>query len=192
MFWKKPMALAQMEAQGRRLQDGFNALSHEAGLGERLSCVGRPSWSLLKFRDEAGAEDLVARSLFSQEAAKRGVLILLTHNMTAAHDDAATEYTLQSYAAIFQTLSGWLNESDPSRFLEGEIIVPSFACDRMIPCHHMSTHVVIPACETCCQARRIMRKSNLLFRADASAQIGSGHVMRCSLWRRRGAIRANR
>ena len=119
-------ALARMESGGRRLQDGFNALADEAGLHPHLECVGFPTWSLLKFRDAAGADSLLTRSLFAQEAVKRGLLLLVTHNLTAAHDELSTEQTLEAYAAILKTLAGWLSDADPSRFLEGPMIQPVF------------------------------------------------------------------
>jgi glutamate-1-semialdehyde 2,1-aminomutase/spore coat polysaccharide biosynthesis protein SpsF len=119
-------ALARMAAHGRRLQDGFNTLARAAGLYPRLECVGRPAWSLLKFRDAAGKDSLMERSLFQQEAVKRGVLLLVTHNLTAAHDDEAVERTLEAYAAVLKTLTGWLSDPDPARFLEGPAIQPVF------------------------------------------------------------------
>ncbi len=119
-------ALSRMAANGRRLQDGFNALAKLAGLSERLECVGRPTWSLLKFRDSSGKESLLERSLFQQEAVKRGILLLVTHNMTAAHDALSTQQTLEVYAGVFKTLEAWLSDSDPSRFLEGPMIQPLF------------------------------------------------------------------
>jgi glutamate-1-semialdehyde 2,1-aminomutase/spore coat polysaccharide biosynthesis protein SpsF len=119
-------ALAAMEADGRRLQDGFNALAKQSGLFPRLECVGRPTWSLLKFRDAQGQDSLLERSLFVQEAVKRGILLLVTHNMTAAHDAPIIEQTLEAYAAVFKTLADWLSDSQPARFLEGEMIQPVF------------------------------------------------------------------
>jgi len=119
-------ALDRMETQGRRLQDGFNALAREAGLSDRFACVGHPRWSLLRYRTSEGADGLLERSLFGQEAAKRGVLILATHNMTAAHDALTTEQTLTAYADVFKTLAGWLSDPRPARFLEGEMIQPVF------------------------------------------------------------------
>lgn len=119
-------ALTRMETQGRRLQDGFNALSREAGLSERFVCAGHPRWSVLRYRTADGADGLLERSLFGQEAVKRGILILATHNMTAAHDDLTTEQTLTAYAGIFKTLSGWLSDPDPARFLEGRPVQPVF------------------------------------------------------------------
>jgi glutamate-1-semialdehyde 2,1-aminomutase/spore coat polysaccharide biosynthesis protein SpsF len=119
-------ALQRIEAQGRRIQDGFNALAQEAGLYPRFECVGRPQWSLMKFRNAEGQDSLLERSLFQQEAIKRGILHLVTHNMTAAHDDAAVDQTLTAYAAVFKTLALWLADSQPTRFLEGPMIQPVF------------------------------------------------------------------
>ena len=119
-------ALARMEALGRVLQDGFNLLAREAGLESRLKCIGYPFWSLIRFLDAEGKDSLLVRSLFSQECVKRGVLSLVTHNMTAAHDGLAVEKTLQVYAAVFKTLAGWLSDAKPELFLEGDIIQPVF------------------------------------------------------------------
>lgn len=119
-------ALASMEAQGRRVQDGFNTLAREAGLGDRFQCIGEPAWSLLKFRDAAGKDSLLERSLFQQEVVRRGILILATHNMTAAHDPKAVEKTLETYASVFKTLAQWLAEPRPAEFLQGPMIEPVF------------------------------------------------------------------
>jgi glutamate-1-semialdehyde aminotransferase len=118
--------LTRMEANGRWLQEGFNALAQEAGLAERFQCIGHPSWSLLKFRDANGVDSFLERSLFQQETVKRGILLMVTHNLTAAHDSEAIERTLETYAAVFKTLANWLSESHPERFLEGPIIQPVF------------------------------------------------------------------
>jgi glutamate-1-semialdehyde 2,1-aminomutase/spore coat polysaccharide biosynthesis protein SpsF len=119
-------ALTRMEANGRWLQEGFNALAREAGLAERFQCIGQPVWSLLKFRDATGADSFLERSLFQQETVKRGILLMVTHNLSAAHDIEAIERTLEVYAAVFKTLASWLSEPNPERFLEGPVIQPVF------------------------------------------------------------------
>ena len=119
-------ALVRMEANGRVLQDGFSALSKFAGLSERVKCIGHTTWSLMKFLDSNGQDSLAVRSLFSQETAKRGVLALATHNMTAAHDDLAIRHTLRTYASVFKTLAEWVHDPKPERFLEGPLIQPVF------------------------------------------------------------------
>jgi glutamate-1-semialdehyde aminotransferase/spore coat polysaccharide biosynthesis protein SpsF (cytidylyltransferase family) len=119
-------ALAQIEANGKQLQDGFNVLAKLSGLSGRLECAGYPWWSLLKFRDEQGGDSLLLRSLFQQEAVKRGILLLVTHNMTTAHDAKAIEQTLEAYAAVLKTLATWLSDREPARHLQGPMIQPVF------------------------------------------------------------------
>jgi glutamate-1-semialdehyde 2,1-aminomutase/spore coat polysaccharide biosynthesis protein SpsF len=119
-------ALARMEANGRTLQDGLNTMAKMAGLGARIKAVGRPQWSLLKFTEENGAESALVKNLFQQEAIKRGVLLLVTHNITAAHDGPAIHQTLETYAEVIKTLAGWLQDSEPARFLEGTMSQPVF------------------------------------------------------------------
>src|SRR5271165_3312717 len=119
-------ALARMEANGRVLQEGLNALSKEAGSQDRIQCIGYPIWSLIKFLGAGGRDSFLVRSLFTQECVKRGVLLLATHNMTAAHDPLAIEQTLRVYAEVCKTVSPWLNEAHPEDHLEGEMIQPVF------------------------------------------------------------------
>jgi glutamate-1-semialdehyde aminotransferase/spore coat polysaccharide biosynthesis protein SpsF (cytidylyltransferase family)/predicted dehydrogenase len=119
-------ALARMDANGRLLQEGLNALAKEARLQDRVKCIGYPSWSLIKFLDTDGKDSFLVRSLFTQECVKRGVLLLTTHNMTAAHDPLAIEQTLRVYAEVCKTVSKWLSEAHPEEHLEGEMIQPVF------------------------------------------------------------------
>ena len=119
-------ALARIESNGRMLKDAVNAMAKEAGLAQRLKAVGRPQWSLLKFFDESGADSPVAKNLFQQEAVKRGVLLLATHNVTAAHDATAIHETIEIHAEVIKTLAGWLNDPDPTRFLDGPMAQPVF------------------------------------------------------------------
>jgi len=119
-------ALARMSANGRLLQEGLNVLAEQAGLQDRIKCIGYPSWSLIKFIDADGKGSLLVRSLFTQECVKRGVLLLATHNLTAAHDPLAIEQTLRVYAEVCKTVSKWLSEPHPEEHLEGEMIQPVF------------------------------------------------------------------
>jgi glutamate-1-semialdehyde 2,1-aminomutase/spore coat polysaccharide biosynthesis protein SpsF len=116
----------RMDKNGRILQEGLNSLAAEAGLQDRIKCVGYPLWSLIKFLDANGNDSFLARSLFTQECAKRGVLLLATHNMTAAHEPIDIEQTLKVYAEVCRTMQEWLSDPHPERYLEGEMIQPVF------------------------------------------------------------------
>jgi glutamate-1-semialdehyde aminotransferase len=119
-------ALAKIEANGRTLKEGLSAMAAEAGLGRRINAIGRPQWSLLRFRKDDGGEDVVLKNLFQQEAVKRGILLLATHNISAAHDACAIQQTLEAYAEIIKTLAMWVETGDLSRFLEGPMSQPVF------------------------------------------------------------------
>tara|TARA_B100001123_G_scaffold450137_1_gene618746 strand:- start:3609 stop:5633 length:2025 start_codon:yes stop_codon:yes gene_type:complete len=119
-------ALETIKSNGKKLQDGLNVMSSEAGLQDCIKCVGHPSWSLIRFSDIADCESAVIRTLFIQELNKRGILSLGAHNMSTSHGNAHIEQTLHTYANVLKTISGWLNETQPESFLEGPIIRPVF------------------------------------------------------------------
>ena len=119
-------ALDTIKSNGKKLQDGLNVMSREAGLQDCIKCVGHPSWSLIRFSDIANCESAVIRTLFIQELNKRGILSLGAHNMSTSHGNAHIEQTLHTYANVLKTISGWLNETQPESFLEGPIIRPVF------------------------------------------------------------------
>jgi glutamate-1-semialdehyde aminotransferase/spore coat polysaccharide biosynthesis protein SpsF (cytidylyltransferase family) len=119
-------ALARLEENGRTLQDAIRVMASEVGLAERIRCVGRPQWSLLKFLDEDGREDAILKNLFQQECIKRGILLLATHNMTAAHDTPEIQQTLGAYAEVLSTVADWAQDASPERFLEGKMSQPVF------------------------------------------------------------------
>ena len=119
-------ALDTIKSNGKKLQDGLNVMSREAGLQDCIKCVGHPSWSLIRFSDIADCESAVIRTLFIQELNKRGILSLGAHNMSTSHGHAHIEQTLHTYANVLKTISGWLNETQPESFLEGPIIRPVF------------------------------------------------------------------
>jgi len=119
-------ALETIKSNGKKLQDGLNVMSREAGLQDCIQCIGHPSWSLISFSDIAGCEGALIRTLFIQELNKRGVLSLGAHNMSTSHDHVHVEQTLHTYANVLKTISGWLNETQPESFLEGPIIRPVF------------------------------------------------------------------
>lgn len=119
-------ALARMEVNGRVLKEGLNTLAKDAGLQDRIKCIGYPCWSLIKFLDADGKDSFLVRSLYAQECVKRGVLLLATHNMTTTHDPLAIEQTLKVYAEVCKTVAKWLSDPHPEQHLEGELIQPVF------------------------------------------------------------------
>jgi glutamate-1-semialdehyde 2,1-aminomutase/spore coat polysaccharide biosynthesis protein SpsF len=120
-------AYTTLATSGRRLADGAMALAHRAGLEKRFTIMGRPEWCYLKFTDTAGADDPMLRALWMQEMTRRGVLVLATHNVTAAHDRAAVDHVLGAYAETFKYIGGLVaSGADLAAHLDGPVPTPAF------------------------------------------------------------------
>ena len=88
-----PDPIAVMERQGGPLADGVNAAAAEAGIGEYLSVLGRPSCLIFRTADATGGPSQAMRTLFLQEILRRGVLGQ-SYVISAAHTDADVAQTV--------------------------------------------------------------------------------------------------
>jgi len=107
-------ALARMDANGRLLQEDERSGKRSGIAGSyqvhRLSLLVADQVSRCD-----GKDSLLVRSLFTQECVKRGVLLLATHNMTAAHDPLAIEQTTAGVCEVCKTLAnGWAKRNRKS------------------------------------------------------------------------------
>lgn len=111
---------------GRKLQDGFNALAVKHGLNTVTECIGFPPRTVITFKDTHGQESLELKTLFQQEAIKRGVLFSGAQNMCYSHTDTNIERTLEVYDESLGILAGAIKGGDVESYLEGEIVQPVF------------------------------------------------------------------
>ena len=118
--------IAHLWAQGRKLQDGYNYVARSLGLDCQTQCIGYPPRTVLVFRNETGIEDFVLKTLFVQEAAKRGILTAGGHNVSFAHGNEEVEDTIVAYQDILGVMKRALEYGDPQRFLEGPAVQPIF------------------------------------------------------------------
>ena len=112
--------------QGRRLQDGYNALAAEAGLAGVTRCIGLPPRTVLTFADHQGRESLALKSLFQQEVVRRGILNAGGFNLCYRHSDADVERTLEACRAALAVLAEGLAADDVEARLQGPVIQPVF------------------------------------------------------------------
>ena len=108
-----------LRRQGARLQAGTRRILREAGLAGTMDCVGVPAWTTLRCRCATEPETLALRSLFQQEALKRGILTHGNHMLSLAHEDQVIDDTLAAYAEIFPLLADALRAGDVAARLEG-------------------------------------------------------------------------
>ncbi len=120
-------AYARMDAASTAMADGARVLAELSGLGNRFIAQGHRNWPLLRFLDDAGADDPVLRALWLQEVTRRGVLIISTHNISAALKRKDVEQVLGAYSAAFKYIGGLVaSGADLESYLDGPIPTPAF------------------------------------------------------------------
>ena len=120
-------AYARMTAAGTRLYDGARVLAQAAGLGDSFRIQGHPHWALIGFVDENGVDDPLTRALWLQEITRRGVLMIVTHNVCAALDEAAVTAVLTAYAHAFRRVAHARSLGvRPETWLDGPPPTPAF------------------------------------------------------------------
>jgi glutamate-1-semialdehyde 2,1-aminomutase len=120
-------AYARMTAAGTKLYDGARVLASAAGLGDFFRITGHPHWALFTFVDENGVEDPATRALWLHEVTRRGVLAIVTHNISAALDESAVTKVLTAYAHAFKRVAMAKELGvDPISWMDGPPPTPAF------------------------------------------------------------------
>lgn len=109
---------------GARLQQQTNRMIAEHQIGEYAECVGYPPWSAIRFVDRPGRDPMLLRSLFQQEAIKRGILTHGNHMLSLSHTDAVLDDTLAIYEEVFAVLARAIHEDRVAERLEGTPMQP--------------------------------------------------------------------
>jgi glutamate-1-semialdehyde aminotransferase len=104
---------------GTRLQSETNRLIAERDLAQHATCIGLPPWNAIRFVDAAGKDSMLIRSLFQQEALKRGLLTHGNHMLSLSHDDQVITETLAIYAEVFTVLGQAIRAGEVAKRLEG-------------------------------------------------------------------------
>jgi glutamate-1-semialdehyde aminotransferase len=111
---------------GAVIQDTINRLARDHGIGQQLECIGKPQWSLIRFRDQHGNDSIPLKSLFQQEVIKRGILILATHNMNYALKDSDLKEVVGVYEEVIPYLADAVKTGTVEQRLEGTMIQAIF------------------------------------------------------------------
>ena len=117
--------LEDVEALGRTLMDGIEALIARRGLGDHIGLVGYPARHFFTFQGD-GAEGLLLKSLLQQEALAGGILAAGWHAPSWAHSAADVEATLAVYDGVLGDLAAWLASDSLCHHLAGEQVQPVF------------------------------------------------------------------
>jgi glutamate-1-semialdehyde 2,1-aminomutase len=91
-----------------------------------LEFSGHPSWIFQQWRIEDPEILAQAKTLFLQEMLRRGVLVLNTHDVTTAFDDADLDTVADAYSEVLTIVGSALDSDNMNEFLECEPIRPLF------------------------------------------------------------------
>jgi glutamate-1-semialdehyde aminotransferase len=105
--------------QGERLIAGLRAAAAAGGVD--VAVCGAPPRSSLAFADQTGCTADQVRSLFLQEAVKRGVLFGAPIFVSFSHGDDDVEHTVAVCAAAFEVVGRALARGDLPGRLEGAV-----------------------------------------------------------------------
>mgnify|MGYP005818326217 CR=1 FL=1 len=110
---------------GKDLTDGFNGLSAEAGLQERVAVRGLPCSPLMVFLDEKGQVSWELRTLFLQEVIRGGVLIpYIAPSYSHTSDDIAI--TLAACQRALRAVKDALSDGKVGERIVGPVCKPVF------------------------------------------------------------------
>jgi glutamate-1-semialdehyde aminotransferase len=110
---------------GARLMAGMEQLISHHKLGRNVAISGYSARHFINFSGD-DADGLVLKSLFQQEALKRGVLAAGWHAPSYAHTAGDVAGTLAAYDDVFSMLAHWLGAGDLRPHLEAGCVQPVF------------------------------------------------------------------
>ena len=116
---------AYLEAKGKLLKDGYNAIAADLGIAGYTRCTGYDCRSLVSFDASAG-NPLEVKSFVQQELIKRGVLWAGFHNMSFSHSDNDVDYTLKAYGEVLSLLKEAVVAGDLASRLKGKPVEAVF------------------------------------------------------------------
>ena len=111
---------------GTALRDGYNTLVKNLGLDSITECAGLSPRTVLVFKEVPGLDSLELKTLFQQEAIKRGVLCSGAHNPCYAHTSEDITRTLIVYDETLQVMATAVADGDLRKFIEGDIVQSVF------------------------------------------------------------------
>lgn len=95
--------IARITETGKILQARVQEVIDRIGAQQIVSLSGHPAWVFLMWNpDQPQLSDL--KNLFMQEMSRNGVLMIATHNVTAAHDEAALDVIVEAYTRTLEIL----------------------------------------------------------------------------------------
>ena len=112
--------IEEIAAKGDDLRSRVDEIIHEVGAQDLLSLAGHPAWVFTMWNpDTPGIADL--KNLFMQEMSRNGVLMIASHNVTAAHDEAAFVVIVEAYRRALTIVARAAADGSAKSLLDVEV-----------------------------------------------------------------------
>ncbi len=123
---KSENVIEHLWRQGRKLKSAYNNMVAEFDLDKHTGCQGLDPRTIIWFKDGDGAESLLLKSLFQQEAIKRGLLFTGAQNVCFSHTDEDINRTLDIYRECLTIMKQAIVDGKVAERLEGSPVEPVF------------------------------------------------------------------
>lgn len=119
--------VARVWNRGTQLRDQSNKIIAECGLTDQMAFTGDGWWPRLQI-SATPEKKILFTSLLRQELVANGLLFAQSFNLSLSHDDDDVEAeTMRGLSRALAAVQMALQSSDPSRFLRGHPIQPTFS-----------------------------------------------------------------
>lgn len=116
----------KLNAIGTRVIEITRRNIERCGLDSCVAIVGKPSWSLMQFKDSGSATAAQVKSLYLQEVIARGILTAGSHNICYAHTDDDVRQLDSAQREAMDCIREALRAGDLAERLMGPPIEPVF------------------------------------------------------------------
>lgn len=110
--------ISKITSIGKSINERVVPLIESNGLSEFLKLQGHSSWEFLLWDEKLGDQVDSLKALFMQEMSKSGVLMLATHNVSAALDNSALDTITIAYKETLPLVSRAISNGSTDGLLE--------------------------------------------------------------------------
>jgi glutamate-1-semialdehyde 2,1-aminomutase len=121
---RREPVLATIARRGERLIAEIETLIEAHQLGTIFGVKGHPSWSFLTIADAPRASIFEIKTLLMQELHQRGILMVGTHNLNHAHEEADIDALIAAYGEVLPMVG--------AAALAGDVVA-RLRCDPLVP-----------------------------------------------------------
>ena len=114
--------ISQISDLGKEINANVMPLIESNGLSEFITLQGHPSWEFLIWSNELNEQIDSLKALFMQEMSRAGVLMLYTHNISAALDAHAIAKITDAYSKTLPIISEAIRQGTTAGLLEIETV----------------------------------------------------------------------